>query len=66
MLIQSTFVLPDSLHSLLEDRITPGLADNQIGPLHDHNAGEECCVARELYNLSLFVCLRKHNIVLVQ
>lgn len=66
MLIQSSFVHPDLLHSLLEDRIPPGLADNQIGPLHNHNAGEECCVASELHNLSLFICLRKHNNVLVK
>ena len=47
----------DSLHALLEDRVTPGLTDDEIGPLDHHDADEERCVAGELHNLSLFVCL---------
>ena len=45
------------LHSLLQDGVPPGLTDDQIGPLHDHDTGEESCVAGELYNLSALVCL---------
>lgn len=52
------FILHDLLHSLLEDRVPPGLADNQVSPLHNHNAGEEGSVAGELHNLSLFICLK--------
>ncbi len=46
-------------HSLLYNGIPPGLADDQIGPLHNHNTGEECCVACELYNLSALICLEE-------
>ena len=45
------------LHSLLQDGVPPGLADDQIGPLDDHDAGEEGGVAGELYDLSAVVCL---------
>ncbi len=45
------------LHSLLQDGVPPGLTDDQIGPLHDHDTGEESCVAGELYDLSALVCL---------
>ena len=45
------------LHSLLQDGVPPGLADDQIGPLDDHDAGEEGRVAGELYDLSAVVCL---------
>lgn len=43
--------------SLLHNGVPPGFADDQVGPLHDHNAGEERCVAGELYDLSSLVCL---------
>ena len=45
------------LHSLLQDGVPPGLTDDQIGPLDDHDTGEESCVTRELYDLSALVCL---------
>lgn len=45
------------LHSLLKDRVPPGLTDDQIGPLDYHNAGEEGRVAGELDNLSSLVRL---------
>ncbi len=45
------------LHSLLQDGVPPGLTDDQIGPLDDHDTGEESCVAGELYDLSALVCL---------
>ena len=32
-------------HSLLEKRIAPGLADDEIGPLHDHDRHEESSVS---------------------
>ena len=32
------------LHSLLEDRVFPCLADDEVSPLHNHNGGEESCV----------------------
>lgn len=56
--INSPIYLTDSLHSLLEDRVPPGLADDQISPLHNHNAGKKGSVAGELYNLSLFISLK--------
>ena len=46
-----------SLHALLEDRVTAGLADDEVGPLHDHDAGKEGRVARELHHLPLLVGL---------
>lgn len=50
--------LLDSLHALLEYRVTPGFADDDISPLHYYNTDEEGCVACELHNLPLLVCLR--------
>lgn len=52
----------DVLHSLLKDGVPPGLADDQIGPLDDHNAGEEGCVAGELNDLSALVSLRYRRV----
>lgn len=46
-----------SLHALLEDRVPPGLTDDQISPLYDDDAGEEGRVARELHDLPLLVSL---------
>lgn len=51
----------DSLHALLEDGVPPGLADDQVGPLDDDDAGEEGRVTGELHDLSLLVRLQKHN-----
>ena len=36
------------LHSLLEDRVFPCFADDEVSPLHNHNGGEESCVTRIL------------------
>lgn len=44
-------------HALLEDRVPPGLADDQISPLDNDNAGKECRMARELDDLSLLISL---------
>lgn len=46
-----------SLHALLEDRVPPGLADDEVGPLDDDDAGEEGRVAGELHDLPLLVGL---------
>lgn len=53
----SVALTPHSLHALLEDRVPPGLTDDQIGPLDDDDADKERRVARELHNLPLLVCL---------
>ena len=41
------------LHALLEHGVLPGLADDQVRPLHDHDGHEEGCVARVLQDLSV-------------
>ena len=41
------------LHALLEHRVLPGLADDQVRPLHDHDGHEEGCVASVLQDLSV-------------
>ena len=51
-----------SLHSLLEEGEFPGLTDDQIGPLHNHNGHEERRVAGVLETLPLGIRLQhKHN-----
>lgn len=55
-----------SLHALLEDRVPPGLADDQIGPLYDYYAGEEGRVAGELHNFPLLVSLQTNHFTGVQ
>lgn len=50
-----------SLHALLEDRVPPGLADDQIGPLHDDDADKEGRVAGELHDLPLLVSLMENT-----
>lgn len=56
---QFTFIISAHLlHALLKERVPPGLADDKIRPLNDHNAGEKGCVAGELHNLPLLVGLR--------
>lgn len=54
-------------HSLVHDRVTSGLADDQIGPLHHHNRHEERGVAGELEALAVPVGLQEigKEIVLV-
>merc|ERR1719150_2706682 len=39
------------LHALLEDGVLPGLADDQVGPLHDDDGDEEGGVAGVLKDL---------------
>ena len=48
-----------SLHPLLEDGIPPGLADDQVSPLHHHDADKEGRLARELQHLPLLIGLGK-------
>merc|ERR1711978_783292 len=44
------------LHALLEDGVLPGLADDQVGPLHDDDGDEEGGVAGVLEDLP--ICVR--------
>lgn len=55
------------LHALLEEGVPPGLADNNIGPLDHHDAGEEGRVAGEFNDLPLLVRLQglKHTLYLL-
>ena len=46
------------LHSLCEERISPGLTDDQICPLHDHNTDKEGSVTSEFQDLALAVSLQ--------
>lgn len=46
------------LHALLEQRQTSCFTDEQISPLHDHNADEESRVAGKLQFFSLFITLK--------
>lgn len=48
---------PDLLHSLLEDRVSSGLTNDQVCPLHNHNADKEGSMASELHYFPLFVGL---------
>lgn len=43
------------LHPLLEDRIPPGLTNDQVGPLHHHDTDKEGCVAGELHDFPLLI-----------
>lgn len=52
-----SFVLPHLLHALLKEGVPPGLADNKIGPLDNHNADKEAGVAGEFNDLPLLVGL---------
>lgn len=54
-----TVELLHSLHALLEHRVTPGLADDDISPLHYYNTDKKGCVACELHYLPLFISLKK-------
>lgn len=47
------------LHALLKKGISACFADNEVSPLHHHNAHEEGCVTGELHNLALFIGLNK-------
>ena len=46
----------------MDDGVTSRLADHQIGPLYDDDAGEESCVTRELEHLALRVRLQKRRV----
>lgn len=50
-----------SLHALLEDRVAAGLADDEVSPLHNHDAGKEGRVARELHHLPLLIGLGRRQ-----
>lgn len=44
-------------HALVHDGVTTGLADDQVGPLHDHDRHEESGVAGELQGFAVAVGL---------
>ena len=48
-------------HALVDDRIAAGLANNQIGPLHDDDRHEEGSVASVFQLLTGVVGLRKEK-----
>lgn len=50
------------LHALLKKGISACFADDEVSPLHHHNANEEGCVTSELYYLALLVGLKKTEI----
>ena len=54
---QNTKVECHVLHALLEDGKLARLADEHIGPLHNHNGNKECCLAGVLQVLALVVSL---------
>ena len=45
-------------HALVDDRVLPGLTDDQIGPLHDDDGHEEAGVAGVLKHLTLSIGLQ--------
>ena len=47
-----------SPHSLVENAQTSGLADDQIGPLHNDNRHKEPSVGSKLQNFSVLVGLQ--------
>ena len=55
---EETKVQEGVVHSLLEHRVAPCLADDEIGPLHDHDGDEECRVAGVLQNLAVSAKVR--------
>ena len=44
---------PFNIHTLLEHRVPPRLADDEIGPLHDHDGDEERRVAGVLEDFAI-------------
>lgn len=48
---------PCLLHALLKEGVPPGLADDEISPLDDHDADKEAGVAGVLHDLPLLVGL---------
>jgi hypothetical protein len=55
--IDENRVVEDLRHALLQQRITAGLADNQVSPLHNDDRDEEGCVACVFKNFALLVSL---------
>ncbi len=53
-----SFNLSHLLHALLKERVPPGLADDEIGPLDDHDADKEAGVAGEFNDLPLLIRLQ--------
>jgi len=51
-------IQPLSLHSLLKERVDSGLADDEVSPLHYHDAHKEPCVACVLQLFALIVALQ--------
>ena len=47
------------VHALLEHRVAPRLADDEIGPLHDHDGDEERRVASVLQNFAFSANVRR-------
>lgn len=45
------------LHALLEEGVPPGLADDEVGPLDNHDAGKEAGVTGVFHNLPLLIGL---------
>ena len=45
-------------HALVNDGVSTGFADHQIGPLYNDNGHKEGCVTGVLQNLTLGVCLQ--------
>ena len=45
------------LHSLLEDRVLPGFADDQVSPLDNYNRHKEGCVTSKLEGLPIIEVL---------
>lgn len=56
-----SFLLPHLLHALLEEGVPPGLADDEISPLDNYDAGKEAGVAGEFNDLPLLVGLPGWN-----
>lgn len=48
---------PCLLHALLKEGVPPGLADDEIGPLDNHDADKEAGVAGVFHDLPLLVGL---------
>merc|ERR1712241_1136865 len=50
------------LHALLEHGVLPGLADDQVRPLHDHDGHEEGCVASPLLPIGVLQIIDSRRI----
>ena len=52
-------------HSLVDDGVSPGLADHQVSPLYDDNGDKEGGMAGVLEHLTLGIGLKIQNKALV-